>query len=160
GLDLGLQAPTRFSHDGPATGTWGGEATRAYSSEAPSGILRFVSGNLEIDLAASTYRRTLPFSNQDFSRVTYFDDPLAYDLDRPAWADVKYRATLSPVVQLSTRLYGDTFDYQRYSDSSFSPRCFYQGALACRLHTLGASHWEGGELQASFDWLHDARLVT
>ena len=160
GIDAVTLRPLRFSRDGTPNGIWGGQSTHGEGAEAPTGMLRFVSGPFEISGGVASYKRSSPYWNQDFTADTYFDDASAYEVNRHAWADAKHHVTLSPVVQVSTRLYADSFDYQRYTDSSATARCLFDGVETCRLHTVGLGHWEGGELQTSFDWLRDTRLVT
>jgi outer membrane receptor protein involved in Fe transport len=89
-----------------------------------------------------------------------FDDPENYELDRSVWIDVKHRAQVSPVLRIDTRVYADTFDYQRYMNQSAHLECLFVGVTTCRSRTLGASRWVGTEVQTSWDWLRDSTLVT
>jgi outer membrane cobalamin receptor len=160
GTDLGNLQPYRFSPNGPRDGIWGGRlATQAYGAEVPSAFMRLKMGDIEVNLHGKIYERAAPYDNRSFGAYTYFDDSNAYEVDRQAWIDVKHRATLSPMVQLTTRLYGDSFNYERYADTAQSTACNFL-ADDCRLHVVGASQWGGAEIQSSFDWLRDARLVT
>src|SRR5262249_10221921 len=64
------------------------------------------------------------------------------------------------VVLLSSRLYADTYDYERTADTSAGTECLLYGANQCRLDVIGISQWMGLEEQVSFDWLRDSTFVT
>ena len=117
-------------------------------------------GDVEIALHASTYKRASPFNHVFSQTDSDFDDPDNYELDRSLFVDVKHHIDLSPVVRLNQRLYGDTFDYQRYTDVSAPSQCQFAGVVTCRTATKAVSRWMGIEEQASFDWLSNASLVT
>jgi outer membrane receptor protein involved in Fe transport len=151
--------PYKFSATGPANGSWGGVSNGTYSSKVPAAQLRFISGNLEINLHASMYDRSVPYRSTFTHPYNDFDNP-GYELDRGAWFDLKYRMPLSSIVQLTTRLYGDTFDYQNFANTSQGDVCRFYDVPTCQFHFVGASRWAGVELQSSFDWLKDASLVT
>jgi outer membrane receptor for ferrienterochelin and colicins len=159
GIDSVSGLPTRYTRNGPPTGIWGGDTPSSYYSAVPAGMLRFKSGNLEINVQAKTYKRSTPYRSRYEQPVLDFDDPNSYEIDRSLWVDVKHKATLSPIVQLTTRAYADTFDYRDYFVSSLASSCLYE-AKTCRYVVTGASRWAGLELQSSFDWLRDNRLVT
>jgi outer membrane receptor protein involved in Fe transport len=58
------------------------------------------------------------------------------------------------------RVYGDSFDYQRFGNGSAAgPTCPYSVAT-CRRVGSGASRWVGSEISASFDWRKDGSIVT
>ena len=150
--------PTRYTRNGPATGVWGGISDQYYS-KVPAGHLRLISGDFELNVHASTYERGVPYRSRFTHPYNDFDQP-GYDLDRSLWFDLKHKATLSSVLQLTTRIYGDTTDYQERVDTSNFSVCHYQSVRTCLFHFSAASQWAGAEVQASFDWLKDATLVT
>jgi len=120
--DWSTGMPRRFSRTGPPTGVWGGRAENSYYSEVPSGLLKFKVKNLEVTVHGSTYKRAAPFNHYFVVNDTDFDDARNYELDRSAFVDVVDRERLSQVVQISGRVYGDTFDYQRFMNTSASTR--------------------------------------
>lgn len=160
GTDWASGQPWVYARGGQPTGIWGGVASHSYYSEVPAAILTFKLKNLEITLHASSYKRASPFNHRFAETDSDFDDPRNYELDRSAFIDIKHHVALSPVVGVSERLYGDTFDYQRYIDVSAPSQCLFVDVTTCRRATLSASRWVGLELQGSFDWLQDHRLVT
>jgi outer membrane receptor protein involved in Fe transport len=162
--DLGVDSTRgrkyQFTLNGPRDGVWGGAPGTHYGAEVPSLLARFRAGDFEVGFHVKTFKRYAPYSaTRDFNAFAFFDDPNSYELDRHAWIDATYKKTLSPIVHVSIRAYSDTFDYQRYDDTSYGGSCYF-ALEACRLHVTGASRWAGTEVQSSFDWLHDARLVT
>ena len=160
GLDAASGQPVRYSKDAPGTGIWGGRATDSYYSTVPAIQARFVRGGLEISFHASSYTRATPYFNAFTRYEANFNEPLQYERDRSLWMDAKYTKILSPVVSLTTRLYGDTFDYLRQGIDSRAGGCLYVGTTTCDNQHRGASRWAGLELQTSFDWLRDASLVS
>ena len=160
GQDWTTQQPWIFDPAVGPSGMWGGVASRSYYSQVPAGYLTLRLGDVEIALHASTYKRASPFNNVFSQTDSDFDDPDNYELDRSLFVDVKHHIDLSPVVRLNQRLYGDTFDYQRYTDVSAPSQCQFPGVVTCRTATKAVSRWMGIEEQASFDWLSNASLVT
>jgi outer membrane receptor protein involved in Fe transport len=160
GTDWVTGTPWRFSATGEPTGVWGGEASHSYYAEVPSGLVTFRMKNFEVTLHGAMYKRASPFNHVFLDSDSDFDDPANYEVDRSLWVDLKHRAQLSPMLQLSTRLYADTFDYQRYMDGSTPTNCLFVGVTTCRDRTIGVSRWVGLEAQTSWDWLRDDTLVT
>jgi outer membrane receptor for ferrienterochelin and colicins len=159
GIDVTTGRPFEFGPAGRTDGSWGGTAEHSLYAEAPSVLARLKVGNLDIQAAASLFKRASPF-NSDFARPeSDFDDPDNDEVSRHAWIDVKHRVALSSIVDLTSRLYGDSFDYRRAIDQSARTPCLYPVAT-CRLETRGVARWAGLEEQASFAWLRDARLKT
>lgn len=160
GTDIFALEPYRTSREGPPTGVWGGTFSRSNYSEIPSGLLRFQWRDLEVNLRGSWYKRGVPSYPRSVEPNADFDDPKNYELDRSFWVDVKQRIPLSSIAELSARVYGDTFDYERYADTSAKWRCQHVDVVTCRRGTFGNSRWGGAELQATFNWLQDSRLTT
>ena len=160
GQDWTTQQPWIFDPAVGPSGMWGGVASRSYYSQVPAGYLTLRLGDVEIALHASTYKRASPFNHVFSQTDSDFDDPDNYELDRSLFVDVKHHIDLSPVVRLNQRLYGDTFDYQRYTDVSAPSQCQFPGVVTCRTSTKAVSRWMGIEEQATFDWLSNASLVT
>jgi outer membrane receptor for ferrienterochelin and colicins len=161
GIDDVSGAPIVTTYKGPATGIWGGEARNSYYGYVPGAVLRFSSGNLEVNLRGTTYKRSAPYAAYLTPVPGDFDYPDNYDLDRSASADIAYRIRPTSVLELGARVYGDTFDTQRVYTVSARSNCIYPGEPApCRYHWIGMSQWVGTELQGSFNWLQDSSLVT
>jgi outer membrane receptor protein involved in Fe transport len=145
-----------FGRTEPGPGIWGGNLTKAYFTQAPAGMLRFRSGDLEINLLASAYRRGVPYTTA--AQSVEFDDGDSYQLDRSVRLDVRHQATLSALVQLTSRLYADASDHRSRIDVPGSvvlrdvPRVEYYDA--------GVARWVGIEERLSLNWLHDQSLVT
>jgi outer membrane receptor for ferrienterochelin and colicins len=160
GLDAASGQPVRYSKDAPGTGIWGGRAENSYYATVPAIQARFVRGGLEVSFHASSYKRATPYFNAFTRFEANFDEPLQFERDRSMWIDAKYTAVLSPIVSLTTRVYGDTFDYLRQGIDSRAGGCLYVGTVTCDNQHRGASRWAGLELQSSFDWLKDASVVS
>jgi outer membrane receptor for ferrienterochelin and colicin len=166
--DVNLRLFTRYSRTGPADGVWGGEATESYYSMGPAGHARVMLGNFELNLHAATFKQGLPYSKAGLVvTVADFNEPDNFELDRAVWADLKYHATLSRTLSLSTRLYADGRDEQRRYISSLRAVCPDPALGLCRYDRQdaryewpGVSRWLGGELQTAADWLTDGSLVT
>jgi outer membrane cobalamin receptor len=158
--DWSTGQPRRFSRTGPPTGVWGGRAEHSYYSEVPSGLLKFTLKNLEVTVHGSTYKRAAPFNHDFVSNDTDFDDPENYELDRSVFVDVADRERLSQIVQIGARVYGDTFDYQRFMNTSGNEQCVYGNVFTCRYRTIGISRRAGAEIQTFLDWTRDNTFVT
>ncbi len=160
GVDPVSGVGTVTRRGGKPDGIWGGEAGSSYYAEVPAGHVRLSSGNFEVNLHASTYKRAAPYSAATSPYEGDFDAPDNYELDRSAWGDVRYTTLLSPVVQLTTRLYGDTFDSQHFFTESAAQSCVYGDRTPCLYHSLGMSRWAGVEVQSTFNWFANSTLVT
>lgn len=152
--------PWVFERNGPANSLWGGAATNSYYSKVPSALVRLASGDFEVNLHASTYKRSAPYAAPFSSYDGDFNDPDNYELDRSMWGDVKYGRFLSPVVRITGRAYADAFDYQRVFTTSTASHCIYGDTSPCLYHGLGISRWVGTEEQASFNWFENSTFVT
>ena len=140
----------------PANNVWGGTVSHANFAEVPSAMLHLRIGDLQADVLATSYRRGIPYATGELPVI--FDDGSDYELERSLRVDIKHQATLSTLLQLTSRLYGDTYDYQRQAD--------LPGALSLlpnrdsRYYDVGVARWVGIEERASLNWLHDQSLVT
>ena len=85
-LDPTTQTPAGFSSAGPPTGQWGGRATRATWSEAPSAYVRLMSGNFELALRGAMFGQGNPASELDF------DNPLTFTKNRWASFDLTHHS--------------------------------------------------------------------
>ena len=160
GIDDVSGAPIVTTYKGPATGIWGGKARESYYSYVPSAVLRLTSGNLDINLRGTIYKRSAPYAAYLSPVPGDFDYPENYDLDRNASIDIAYRFRPSSILEIGVRPYADTFDTQRIYTVSARSNCIYGDTAPCRYHWIGISQWMGTEVQASFNWLHDSTLVT
>jgi outer membrane cobalamin receptor len=163
GIDPVTQRGYRYRRNGPEDGYWGGVARNGWYTRVPAGFLRLEWGQLELDVHAKAYKRAAPYRSRYASDFFDFDDPDSYELDRHLWADLTHRLRISPVVQLTTRAYGDTWDFQSYRNSSEASACLSAGDATvptCAFYSPGVSRWGGLELRGSFDWLKDDSFVT
>jgi outer membrane receptor for ferrienterochelin and colicins len=145
---------------GEHTGLWGGSATNARNTEVPSGIFTFRLKNFELRLHGKIFKRAALFNHDFIWPDSDFDDPNNYERDRSVFGDARYRIPLSAVAEVQARVYGDSFDYQRFANASAAgPTCPFS-VRTCRKVGSGASRWAGSEISASFDWLKNGSLVT
>jgi outer membrane receptor for ferrienterochelin and colicins len=135
-------------------GTWGGRGDDAYYARVPAGLLKLRVGNVEFMARAALSKRAEPTDSGNF------DDPSSYQIDRFINLDLKHTLTASSVVRLSTRVYGDLYDYNQYWPSNGRDDCLPDQDSGCRWRLYGAANWAGLEPQLSLDWLEDGRLVT
>ena len=145
---------------GQHTGSWGGPATYAHDAEVPAGILTFRVKNFELRLHGKIFKRSSPFNHDFVWPDSDFDDPRNFERDRSIFGDARYKIPLSAVAEVKVRVYGDSFDYQRFANASAAgPTCSFSVAT-CRRVASGASRWAGSEVSASFDWKKDGSIVT
>jgi outer membrane receptor for ferrienterochelin and colicins len=135
-------------------GIWGGRGDDAYYTRAPAGLLKLRLGDFELMTRAALSKRAEPTDSGNF------DDPNSYQIDRFLNLDLKHTLTASSVVRLSTRLYGDLYDYNQYWTSNGHDGCLDGQGSGCLWRLFGAASWVGLEPQLTLDWLEDARLVT
>ncbi len=160
GIEWNTGQPWHLGANGRTDGVWGGKASHSYYASVPAGQLSLRIKNFSLAIHASTYKRAAPYNSNFVAVESDFDDPNNYELDRSLWIDMKQEEQLSPVVRLSVRLYGDTFDYQRFANVSTPTDCFAVDTPTCRYRTIGVSRWAGTEVQTSWDWLSNGTFVT
>jgi outer membrane receptor for ferrienterochelin and colicins len=136
------------------TGIWGGRGDDAHYVRAPAGILKLRLGDFELMSRAALSKRAEPTDSGNF------DDPNSYQIDRFINLDLKHTLTASSVVRLSTRIYGDLYDYNQYWLSNGADDCLEGQQAGCSWRLFGAASWTGLEPQLTLDWLEDGRLVT
>ncbi len=135
-------------------GIWGGRGDDAYYSHAPAAYLKVRLGEVQVAARAAMYDRTYPSNGGNF------DDPDSHEVDHWASIDVKHTAVLSAAVGLSTRLYGDLYQYDQYWTSNGAEDCLEGQDEGCLWHLRGAAQWIGLEPQLTFDWFEDERATT
>jgi outer membrane receptor protein involved in Fe transport len=145
-----------FGASEPANGIWGGTVRSGYYAEIPTGLVRFRSGDFEVNVMASLDRRGIPYATSQ--EPVAFDDQDSYTLSRALRVDARHEATLSTLVQLSSRVYADSYDRAQRLDVP-SAICT-RGAGGCEYYDAGAARWVGIEERLSLNWLHDQSLVT
>ena len=158
--DLIRFTPYRSRRDLSPDGRWGGLAKLSPTAEVPTVFANLVLGDLHVDVHAWTSKRSAPSEEVASLERAYFDDPTQYEVDRHAWFDARYRIPISRKLDFIPRLYGDTFNYERYSNTSWGNSCVSGAVEACRAHLVGASQWAGAEAQLRYDWIGNGRLVT
>jgi outer membrane receptor for ferrienterochelin and colicins len=154
----GTNTPFRFSPNLPENGIWGGRLENTNYAQVPSGELRLVTGPFELNAHVSVYTRGDPFNSHVVSPEADFDDPGNRETDQSYWVDLTHRVTLSPIVQMKSRLYGDVFRYERSTHYSWA-QCNFP-YLACVASETKAANWAGLEEQFTFNWLKDSTFVT
>jgi len=135
---------------------WGGTVDHSYYADAPTGMVRFKSGDFEVNLLASAYKRGIPYATETLPVA--FDDDRTSELDRSVRLDVKHNATLSQLVQLTSRAYADGHDFQRRANLP-GPFCLLPVDY-CQIYDAGRSRWIGIEERVSLNWLGNRSLVT
>lgn len=147
-------------HFGPGlpVGVWGGTVNQAYFTQAPSGVVRVRSGDFEVNLFANMYRRGLPYSTN--ATNVEFNDNQSSELDRALRVEMRHQATLSTLAQLTSRVYADSFDYQKRVNADSYLACLDGTASICQLYDAGVARWAGIEERMTLNWLHDQSLVT
>jgi outer membrane cobalamin receptor len=151
--------PKRFSRTGPGTGVWGGVADRDYYTRIPAFYARAMLGDFEIDLRAASYKRGTPYTNQVNLTVGDFNDPNSYETDRWLSADIRHHVSVSSLVDIKSRLYGDIYDYEQPLVISAPADCLGGAPNGCTRRVYGATKWGGAELQGIFDWARDGQYV-
>jgi hypothetical protein len=165
GIDPTSALPAQFARPPvPATGYWGGIANQDYYVREPGGQLHLAWGAFDLNVHASAFKRATPYRALFTHAVQDFNDPDSYDLDRSLWVDLRHHATISERVQLVSRLYADSADFQAIQNVSLISTCFWlrpPGANpTCTYKGIEASRWIGLEEQVSLDWLRDGSLAT
>jgi outer membrane receptor protein involved in Fe transport len=150
--------PSAFRRGGPADGVWGGTVRDAYFMRAPSGMLRLRSGDVEVNVLASSYERGLPYSTETTN--VDFDDAASYERDHSAHFDLRHDGTLSSLVQVTSRVYADVFGYQRQVNSVSALQCLRRDMITCSYHDVGRSRTVGLEERFSLNWLANGHFVT
>ena len=139
-------------------GEWGGRLGESYFTRAPVGHMRLRAGDLEVNLSASTYKRGVPYASGLY--LVEFDDPQSFELDRALRIDVRHQATLSALLQLTSRAYADSFDYQRRLTAGSFITCQNVAAELCQHYDAGVARWLGIEERLMLNWLRDQTFVT
>ncbi len=153
-------APFSMSQLGPGLppNVWGGTVGHAYYMQAPSALVRLRSGDFEVNLQASLYRRGVPYSSAEGN--VEFDDGQSFELDRSLRADIRHQAILSALAQLTSRVYADSFDFQRRVDEGAAIGCVRSDLTYCQYYDAGVAQWAGAEERLTLNWLKDQSLVT
>ena len=138
--------------------SWGGPLERGYFTRAPSGHLRLRVGDLEVNVAANLYERGIPYASSYY--YVNFNDGKSSEIDRALRVDIRHQATLSSLVQLTSRAYADSFDYQRTLNAYGIILCLSPEVKVCRLYDAGVARWVGVEERLTLNWLRDQTLVT
>jgi len=100
------------------------------------------------------YKRTYPSDGGNF------DDPDSYEVDRWLNVDLKHTVRASKTVSLSTRLYGDLYDYHQFWTSTGAEDCLPGQNAGCFWRLVGIAMVGGLEPQLTLDWSGDRSFVT
>jgi outer membrane receptor for ferrienterochelin and colicins len=138
-------------------GRWGGTVRDAYFTRSGSGIVRWRLGDLELSVLGNTYQRGIPYATATLD--VDFDDSESYALDRALRFEAKHYAVMSTLMQLTSRVYADTADFQRRLNRA-AAACFESDVPTCQAYKAGLARWLGTELRLALNWLDDSSLVT
>jgi outer membrane receptor protein involved in Fe transport len=158
GVDAFTGNPGRNARDPIGTGIWGGtKSANAPLAEVPSALMRVMLGNVELNLRTTDYKHSAP------TGIGNYDDSGTLQTESRSSVDLKYHRSVSTLLDVSTRLYGDYFSFQDNLIASRGSLCPYTSnnrPPTCDFLDKGTAMWAGLDLQTSWDWLHDARFVT
>jgi len=159
GDDAITGAPKNF---GPraAPGVWGGVANHSYSTEVPTAYGRVNLGDWFLAVRGAMYRRATPYLDSNVNVAGDFDDGANREQDRWLNLELGFRRTLTEIVDLSLRTYGDLYDYRWRNKSSAAEDCFGGVPLGCTQQLLGKGHTVGADAQVRFTWFPELRLET
>ena len=145
---------------GKPTGIWGGDATNSYYSSTPLALWRLTLGELEVNARFARYLRSEPMTDSVNFQLGDFNLTTNNKSDQYLSLDIAYRRALTSAISLRTRLYGDIYEYQWWTQQSAPQDCSNNRPDGCRGHLAGFAQWAGLEVQPTFDWLKDGSLVT
>ena len=159
-----------FTQNGPAftfgpqtngTSTWGGYPARdQYWTQVPTGYVRFIAGNFEVNFRAASYSRATPYVNAFNQTIAEYNDGYDHELDRWLDLDVRHQLQVSTKTSFTQRFYADSYDFQQFLRTHDAGQCTSGIVNGCNRHVIGISRWMGSELQLSTDWNNDTRYVT
>ena len=159
GDDAVTSAPKNFGPRAPR-GVWGGVADDSYSVEVPSAYGRVTLGDWFCAARGALYRRVTPYLDSNVNVAGDFDDPFTREQDRWLNLDLGFQRTLTEVIDLSARAYGDLYDYRWRNRSSAAEDCFGGVALGCTQYLLGLGRTLGIDAQLRSSWWPELRLQT
>jgi outer membrane receptor for ferrienterochelin and colicins len=159
GDDAITGAPKNFGPRG-VPGVWGGVTRDSYSTQVAAAYGRVTLGNWFFAARGATYRRLTPYLDNNVNVAGDFDDPDNRELDRWLNLELGFRRTLTEVIDLSLRAYGDLYDYHWRNKSSAAEDCFGGVPLGCTQYLLGVGNTLGTDAQLRFSWLPELRLET
>jgi outer membrane receptor protein involved in Fe transport len=155
GIDPADGQPMRFTRTGPYNGVWGGNYKGMYLQEVPSAYVRLTRGQFEVLGGASW------LTSRDPTRgSSNFDEPLAKAEPR-AFLSIRQGLTLSRIVELRGRVFGDLYGFQSDFIASRTSSCSLNPiGTTCNHRVIAGSRRGGVELQANLDWRSDHRITT
>ncbi len=153
GADAVTGEPKRFG-PGPGTGTWGGEATRSWYTQAPTGYARLVWGDVTLSTRVGSYRRSAPYNDGLVRYAGDFDPSSDSESDTHLDLELVYQRPVSSYVTLTSRLYFERNLYRWYLGSSAAEDCDEGQLSGCRNEATGRARRYGVELQGAVSW-HD-----
>lgn len=158
GVDAFTGNPGRNTRDPVGDGVWGGSTSfNAPYARVPTAVARVMLGNLELNLRETHYQHSAP------TGIGNYDDRATEEAEVRRSVDLKYHRSVSALLDVSTRLYGDHFSFRDDLAASRGSLCPYTSnnrPPTCDFLDQGTAMWAGLDLQTSWDWLHDARVLT
>lgn len=159
GLDSVTGEPKNF---GPRAqpGVWGGVTHHAYYTEVPAAYSRLVVGDFHVMARAASAGRATPYLDGSVNVSGDFDSASNRERDRWLNLEIGYRRTLTELIDVSLRGYGDVYDYLWENRSSAAEDCPGGVPLGCTQFLRGDASNIGGEAQLRLSWLPELRLFT
>lgn len=159
GDDAITGAPKSFGPRG-VPGVWGGVTRDSYSTQVGAAYGRVTLGSWFFAARGALYRRLTPYLDGNTNVSGDFDDAGNRELDRWLNLELGFRRTLTKVIDLSLRAYGDLYDYHWRNKSSAAEDCYGGVPLGCTQFLLGVGDTLGTDAQVRFSWSPELRLET
>jgi outer membrane receptor for ferrienterochelin and colicins len=141
-------------------GVWGGVTQNAYYTEVPAAYARLALGDFHVMARAAMYRRATPYLDGNVNISGDFDTARNRERDRWLNLELGYRRTLTELIDLSLRGYGDVYDYLWTNQTSAAEDCFGGVREGCTQYLDGGGRNLGAEAQLRLSWLPEKRLFT
>jgi outer membrane receptor for ferrienterochelin and colicins len=138
-----------------ARGYWGGESTDTPRVQVPMGFARLVVGDFELFVRTALWKRSYPTASYGD-----FDTPESYERDRWLNLDLRHHLALGAGTDLSSRVFGDVYDYRQQLHQSAADQCLPGQVAGCMYKYDGYSTTAGIEAQLQQDWTRDGGSVT
>jgi outer membrane receptor for ferrienterochelin and colicins len=158
GVDAFTGNPGRNTRDAVGTGIWGGsKSSNSPFAQVPSAGARLILGNFELSFREIHYKHSAP------TGIGNYDDRGTHESEVRRSFDLKYHRSVSTLLDIFTRVYGDHFSSHDNLIASRESLCPYGPngqSPTCNYRDKGTAAWTGLDVQTSWDWLRDARLLT
>ena len=160
GINNATFQPWRLNYGRPADGSWGGTTENTPYARVPSAYLSTRVGDFRLKVHASTFKFSAPLRGRRIQDVALFDDPNSYQIDRSLRGDLIWERAVSELFTPKVRAYFDSFDNRTFQTAADYLYCRRTDVVECQWASVGVTRWGGAEVQGSFNWTRDGRLVT